>query len=57
LLLEITFGVGGAFNIDQFFAQDRQGDGGNTKGEIIPAPGAVVLGMMGLALVGRMRRA
>ena len=42
---------------DVFFGSNRNIGGGNVKGSIVPAPAAVLLGMMGLGIVGiRMRR-
>ena len=54
-LLVLQFGTGFR-NIDIFFNSNRWGDGGNTKGAIVPAPGAALLGLMGFAMIGRVRR-
>ncbi len=54
-LLVLQFSTGFT-DIDVFFGGNRSGDGGNTKGEIIPAPGAALLGFMGLGMVGWMKK-
>ncbi len=54
-LLVLQFSTGFT-DIDVFFGGDRSGDGGNTKGEIIPAPGAALLGVMGLGMIGWIKR-
>jgi len=45
-----------ASSLDDVLSKDRDLDGGEVKGTIIPAPAAVVLGMIGLGLVGWIMR-
>jgi len=49
-LLMIKFGVSGT--LDAFFSIDRLLTNGEVKGQVVPAPAAVVLGILGLAVVG-----
>ncbi|MCX5674712.1 MAG: hypothetical protein NTX87_06865, partial [Planctomycetota bacterium] len=42
--------------LDDLFASDRSMTGGEVKGSIVPAPAAVLLGLVGLAAVGWYRR-
>jgi hypothetical protein len=46
----IKFGVSGT--LDNFFGDDRQLSDGEVKGQIVPVPGAVLLGILGLGAVG-----
>ncbi|RJP37903.1 MAG: hypothetical protein C4547_05170 [Phycisphaerales bacterium] len=54
-LTTIKFNTGFT-DLDALFDANRHFSGGNVKGQIIPAPGAVLLGALGLSLVGLMRR-
>lgn len=59
-MLQLFFSTGVTANqygspedqLDAFFSADRSVGGGNVKGVILPAPGAIVLGFIGLGLVG-----
>jgi hypothetical protein len=46
----IKFGVGGT--LDNFFSTDRDLLDGEVKGSIVPIPGAVLLGVLGLGAAG-----
>lgn len=54
-LLTLKVGIGGQ-TLDTLFGSDFTKFGGESKGKIIPAPGALLLGMMGIGLVSRLRR-
>jgi hypothetical protein len=50
-LICMKFAIG-QDSLDTLFGVDRSLGGGEVKGSIVPAPAAVVLGLMGLGLVG-----
>ena len=46
----IKFGVSGT--LDNFFSEDRDLSDGEVKGQVVPVPAAVLLGILGLGVVG-----
>jgi hypothetical protein len=49
-ILTLKFGYTGT--VDEFFGADQNMTGGEVKGVIVPIPGAVLLGMLGMGVAG-----
>lgn len=56
-LIWISFNVGGFSDLDDLFSSDVDVErGGTVHGDVVPLPGALMLGALGLGLISRLRR-